>query len=60
MAAANIFAQWPVVELCGLTKARGSAGPPASGRHRPAKVTHCYEWIQHLACWRCKNCWRCK
>ena len=55
MAAARIFAQWQVVELSGLTRARGSAGPPASGRHRLAKVKHCYEWIQHLACWRCKN-----
>jgi hypothetical protein len=59
-AAAKMFAQWPAVELSGLTRARRAAGPPASGRPRQAKASHCYEWIQHLACWRCKNCWHCK
>eukprot|EP00972_Heterocapsa_arctica_P011742 1719162-Heterocapsa_arctica.AAC.1 len=55
-----MFAQWPPVDLSGLTRARGAAGPPASGRQRPSKVKHSYEWVQHLACWRCKNCWHCK
>jgi hypothetical protein len=60
MAAAKNFARWPVVELCSLTRARGAAGPPASGRVRQAKAKHCYEWIQHLSCWKCKHCWHCK
>ncbi len=49
MAAAKIVAKWQVVELSSITRARGAAGPSASGRVRPVKVKHSYEWIQHLA-----------